>query len=395
MMTDSAALPTPYQNLKVVELARILAGPWIGQTLSDLGADVIKVESLAGDDTRQWGPPFIERANGEREAAYYHACNRGKRSVTIDFTTAAGQDLIRTLVRDADILIENFKLGGLAKYGLDYATLSSLNPRLIYCSVTGFGQNGPYAARAGYDFIVQGMSGIMYLTGEPDGPPEKIGVAFADIMTGLYGTIAIQAALAQRERSGRGQHIDMSLLDSMVGVLANQAMNYLASGNAPSRMGNAHPNIVPYSVFPCSDGHFILAVGNDGQFRKFMAALGRADIEVDSRFNTNAARVANREDLTKIITNETVQYSRSQLLALCEANAVPAGPINTLDDVFADPQVISRGMEISPTDEAGQTISGVRTPLQFSDASLDVGRPAPMRGEHNEILNDLAGWPER
>lgn len=394
-MTDIAAIQTPYQDLKVIELARILAGPWIGQTLSDLGADVIKVESRTGDDTRQWGPPFIERTNGEQEAAYYHACNRGKRSVTIDFTTAAGQDLIKALVSDADILVENFKLGGLEKYGLDYAALSHLNPRLIYCSVTGFGQTGPYAPRAGYDFIIQGMSGIMDLTGEPDGPPEKIGVAFADIMTGLYGTIAIQAALAQRERTGRGQHIDMALLDSMVGVLANQAMNYLASGNAPTRMGNAHPNIVPYSVFPCSDGHFILAVGNDGQFSKFMAALGRADLATDSRFTTNAARVANRAVLTQIIAGETALHSRSYLLALCEAHAVPAGPINKLDDVFADPQVQSRGMEITPTDSAGQTISGVRTPLQFSDAALDVARPAPMRGEHNAILDNLSGWPKR
>lgn len=394
-MSDTAARTPPYENLKVIELARILAGPWIGQTLADLGADVIKVESPAGDDTRKWGPPFINRHDGQQEAAYYHACNRGKRSVIVDFTTPQGQEIIRTLVRDADVLIENFKLGGLAKYGLDYESLSQINPRLIYCSVTGFGQTGPYAPRAGYDFIVQGMSGIMDLTGEPDGPPEKIGVAFADIMTGLYGTIAIQAALAQRERTGMGQHIDMALLDSMVGVLANQAMNYLASGKPPTRMGNAHPNIVPYSVFPCSDGHFILAVGNDGQFGRFVTALGREDLAQDERFTTNALRVANRSILMEEIAQETAKHTRAGMLALCETHGVPAGPINPLDDVFADPQVEARAMQIAPADSSGQTIPGVRTPIRFSAASLQTDTPSPMLGEHNIILRDLTGWPER
>lgn len=394
-MSDTIPRTPPYVDLKVIELARILAGPWIGQTLADLGADVIKVESPAGDDTRKWGPPFITRNDGQQEAAYYHACNRGKRSVIVDFTTPQGQEIIRTLVREADVLIENFKLGGLAKYGLDYESLAQINPRLIYCSVTGFGQTGPYAPRAGYDFIVQGMSGIMDLTGEPDGPPQKIGVAFADIMTGLYGTIAIQAALAQRERTGMGQHIDMALLDSMVGVLANQAMNYLASGTPPTRMGNAHPNIVPYSVFPCSDGHFILAVGNDGQFARFVTALGREDLAQDERFTNNALRVANRSILMDEIAQETAKHTRAAMLALCETHGVPAGPINPLDDVFADPQVEARAMQIAPADSSGQTIPGVRTPIRFSAASLQTDTPSPMLGEHNIILRDLTGWPER
>ncbi len=386
--------PPPLTGLKVLELARILAGPWIGQTLADLGADVIKVESPAGDDTRQWGPPFIERADGRSDAAYFHACNRGKRSVVIDFTTPEGQEQVRTLVREADVLVENFKLGGLAKYGLDYAALSSINPGLIYCSVTGFGQDGPYAARAGYDFIVQGMSGIMDLTGEPDGSPQKIGVAFADIFTGLYSTIAIQAALAQRTRTGTGQHIDMALLDCMTGVLANQAMNYLVSGTAPHRMGNAHPNIAPYSVFPSSDGHFILAVGNDGQFRKFVTALGRDDLADNPDYASNALRVRHRDALSADLSAETAKRTKEALLQLCEQNGVPAGPINAVDEVFADPQIIARGMQIDCTGQSGQSTPGVRTPIRFSDATLATGKAAPMLGEHNDILVKLTAWPD-
>ena len=381
----------PLQGLKVLELARILAGPWIGQTLSDLGADVIKIESPDGDDTRKWGPPFIDRANGAKEAAYFHACNRGKRSITVDFTTTEGQGIIRTLAQESDVLIENFKLGGLAKYGLDYASLSAINPRLVYCSVTGFGQEGPYAPRAGYDFIIQGMSGIMDLTGEPSGEPQKIGVAFADIMTGLYATIAIQAALAERERTGKGQHIDMALLDTMVGVLANQAMNYLASGNVPTRMGNAHPNIVPYQVFPCSDGHFILAVGNDGQFTRFCRAIGRDDLADSPDYATNALRIANREALVVAISAETITHTRADMLTLCETHGVPAGPINQLNDVFADPQIIARGMELSLNDG----LRGVRTPIRFSDSILNTNHPAPMLGEHDAIKHNLKGWPKR
>ena len=281
---------TALAGLKVVELARILAGPWIGQTLADLGAEVIKVESPEGDVTREWGPPWID-VEGERSAAYFHACNRGKRSIVVDFSTAEGQETIRRLVAGADVLIENFKVGGLKKYGLDYESLAAINPRLVYCSVTGFGQDGPYASRAGYDFMIQGMSGIMDLTGAPDGEPQKIGVAFADIFTGVYGVVAIQAALLQRERTGRGQHIDMALLDTMTGVLANQAMNFLASGIAPKRLGNAHPNIAPYQTFAVADGHLIVAVGNDQQFSRFCKVLGLDELPADPHFATNRARV--------------------------------------------------------------------------------------------------------
>ncbi|HEX7693911.1 MAG TPA: CaiB/BaiF CoA-transferase family protein, partial [Sphingomonas sp.] len=308
--------PAPLAGLKVIELARILAGPWAGQTLADLGAEVIKVESPEGDDTRKWGPPFVENPDGTHDAAYFHATNRGKRSVALDFRTPEGQAAVREMIADADVVIENFKVGGLAKYGLDFASLAAINPRLVYCSITGFGQDGPYAHRAGYDFIIQGMSGIMDLTGDPAGEPQKIGVAFADIFTGLYAVIAIQAALAMRERTGRGQHIDMALLDTMTGVLANQAMNYLVSGVSPTRLGNAHPNIAPYAAFPTADGWFILAVGNDGQFRRFCAIVGLDALGEDPRFATNPARVANRAELTKRVTEATLRFHRDDLLAL-------------------------------------------------------------------------------
>ena len=368
--------PAPLAGLKVIELARILAGPWAGQTLADLGAEVIKVESPEGDDTRKWGPPFVENPDGSHDAAYFHATNRGKRSVAIDFRTAEGQAAIRALIADADVVIENFKVGGLAKYGLDYASLSAINPRLVYCSITGFGQDGPYAHRAGYDFIIQGMSGIMDLTGDPAGEPQKIGVAFADIFTGLYAVIAIQAALAMRERTGRGQHIDMALLDTMTGVLANQAMNYLVSGVSPTRLGNAHPNIAPYAAFPTADGWFILAVGNDGQFRRFCAIVGLDALGEDPRFATNPARVANRAELTARVTEATHRFHRDDLLALLEAQGVPAGPINTVAQAFADPQVRHRQMALTIEREGG-AVPGVRTPIRFSDADLVLDRPAP------------------
>lgn len=380
----------PLKGLKVLELARILAGPWIGQTLADLGAEVIKVESPAGDDTRKWGPPFVMGADGEQQdAAYFHACNRGKKSVVIDFATPEGQAQIRKLARESDVLIENFKVGGLAKYGLDYASLRDMNPRLIYCSVTGFGQTGPYAHRAGYDYIIQGMSGIMDLTGDPDGEPQKIGVAFADIFTGLYGVIAIQAALTQRQLSGSGQHIDMSLLDSMVGVLGNQAMNFLVSGKAPRRMGNTHPNIAPYQVFPVSDGHLIIAVGNDGQFSRFCAALDLKSIQDSPDYKTNSLRVANREVLSAEISKRTRLIKRDDLLAILENAGVPAGPINTVEDVFSDPQVIARKMQINPSSES-TNVPGVRTPIQFSNTELCLEKGAPKLGEHTEaVLKDL------
>ena len=375
----------PLEGLKVIELARILAGPWAGQTLADLGADVIKVESPEGDDTRTWGPPFIEDG-GEKSAAYFHACNRGKRSIAADFRSPEGVDLVRALIRDADVVIENFKVGGLAKYGLDYESLKAINPRLVYCSITGFGQTGPYRERAGYDFLIQGMAGIMDLTGDPAGEPQKIGVAFSDIFTGLYSVIAIQAALAQRERTGLGQHIDMALLDTSVGVLANQAMNFLATGKPPRRLGNEHPNIAPYQTFAVSDGHLILAVGNDGQFARFADVIGRPELATDERFLTNASRVANRIALTEAIAGELANWQRDALLAKLEVAHVPAGPINTLEDVFADPQVVARAMRL---DLGG--VPGVRTPITMSGAELSLDRRSPRLDEHgDEIRAEIA-----
>lgn len=367
-------MATPLHGLKVVELARILAGPWAGQLLADLGADVVKVESPQGDDTRSWGPPFVERADGSRDAAYFHAANRGKRSEAVDFTTAEGQARVRDLIADADVVIENFKVGGLAKYGLDYDSLSRINPRLVYCSITGFGQDGPYAARPGYDFIIQGMSGIMDLTGDPDGAPQKIGVAYADIMTGLYAVIGIQAALAERERSGLGQHVDMALFDVMVGTLANQAMNYLVSGVTPRRLGNAHPNIAPYAAFPTADDWFILAVGNDGQFARFCAVVG---IVPDPRFATNAQRLALRNELGAVIRAATSKWGRAALLEALEQAGVPAGPINSVAQAFDDPQIRHRGMQLSMKDEEGTAIPGVRLPIRFSRSELAEASPSP------------------
>ncbi|MFX0545270.1 CaiB/BaiF CoA transferase family protein [Roseovarius sp. S1116L3] len=361
----------PLTGLKVVELARILAGPWAGQTLADLGAEVIKVESPEGDDTRRWGPPFVER-EGDRSAAYFHGTNRGKSSVAIDFRTPEGQAEVRDLVSDADIAIENFKVGGLAKYGLDYASLSELNPRLIYCSVTGFGQDGPYAHRAGYDYIIQGMSGLMSITGAPDGQPQRVGVAITDIFTGVYATTAILAALHQRGQTGKGQQIDMALLDVAVAVTANQSMNYLTTGEAPGRIGNFHPNLAPYQVFDCSDGYIIIAVGNDAQYQRLCAALGAPELATAPEYATNADRVALRDQLSGLLTARTVTFTKDGLLATCEAAGVPAGPINTLDEVYADPQIIARGMQIAP-----DGVPGVRTPIRFSDADLSLDKPSP------------------
>lgn len=362
----------PLEGLKVVELARILAGPWIGQSLADLGADVVKVEAETGDDTRTWGPPFIER-DGDKTAAYYYCANRGKDCVTADFRTPEGQQMVRDLIKDADILVENFKVGGLAKYGLDYESLSKLNPRLIYCSVTGFGQDGPWAKRAGYDFLLQGLSGLMSVTGDPDGQPQKVGVAITDIVTGLYGTIGILAAVEQRHRTGRGQHVDMSLLDCATALMANQAMNFLATGNSPYRLGNEHPNIAPYQVCPVKDGHIILAVGNDGQFQRFCKVIGRDDLAADTRFGTNSARVAHRTILTPEIEESLSGWTMDDLLAALEAATVPAGPINTMAQTFANPQIQHRGMKITP-----EGVPGVRGPWVFSDADLKLDRSAPV-----------------
>lgn len=371
-------MTTPLAGLRVIELARILAGPWAGQTLADLGADVIKVEAPEGDDTRRWGPPFIER-DGDKSAAYFYATNRGKRSITCDFRTTEGQETVRRLIADADVLIENFKVGGLAKYGLDYASLRKVNPRLVYCSVTGFGQTGPYAHRAGYDFIIQGMAGLMSVTGEPGGQPQKVGVAVTDIFTGVYSATAILAALLQRGRTGEGQHIDMSLLDVATSIMANQSMNYLVSGNPPGMMGNAHPNLAPYAVFDCADGWIILATGNDAQYRRLCGILGLDDMAEAPAYLTNADRIANRVDMTARVTAATKTWTKSDLLAACEAQGVPAGPINALDEVFADPQVIARQMQIAP-----DGLPGVRSPMTFSGADLSLDRPAPKLAEHQK-----------
>lgn len=385
------------KGVRVLELARILAGPWAGQTLADLGADVIKVEQPgSGDDTRGWGPPFVTSEAGEAEdAAYFHSCNRGKRSVTVDFRTADGQEIVRELVKYSDVLIENFKVGGLQKYGLDYDSLKEINPRLIYCSITGFGQDGPYAGRAGYDFMIQGMGGIMDLTGEPDGEPQKIGVAFADLFTGLYSVIGIQSALIEREKTGVGCHLDMALLDCQTGVLANQAMNYLVSGQVPRRMGNAHPNIVPYQVFPVKDGHLIIAVGNNGQFSSLCRILGCPDLASDPRFASNQLRVTGRDALVPRLVEKTQTWLRDALLDVLADAGVPVGPINTLGDVFSDPQVRHRAMQIGLSregDEGGSEIPAIRMPLMVDGEPIVSDRQAPRLGEHtNQILAEI-GW---
>jgi crotonobetainyl-CoA:carnitine CoA-transferase CaiB-like acyl-CoA transferase len=383
----------PLEGLKVLELARILAGPWVGQLLADLGADVVKVERPgAGDDTRGWGPPFIEGAEGDDlSAAYFHSCNRGKRSIAVDFETPEGQDLVRKLASHADVVIENFKVGGLKKYGLDYESLKQVNPRLVYCSITGFGQNGPYASRAGYDFMIQGLGGIMDLTGDPQGEPQKIGVAYVDIFTGVYSVVGILAALRRRDQTGEGAHLDMALLDVQTSVLANQAMNYLASGKSPRRMGNAHPNIVPYQVFPVADGHVIVAVGNDGQFARFVSVLGKPELAQDERFRTNAGRVGHRAALVPLLTELTLPFTREDLLSALEGQGVPAGPINTVADVFADPQIIARGMKIDLPSQAakGGAIPSVRSPIVMDGQPMAAGRPSPRLGEHtDEVLSD-------
>ncbi|UXU74054.1 MULTISPECIES: CaiB/BaiF CoA transferase family protein [unclassified Paracoccus (in: a-proteobacteria)] len=370
----------PLRGLKVVELARILAGPWIGQTLADLGAQVIKVEAPEGDDTRRWGPPFIDRlrADGttERVAAYFHAANRGKTSVICDFNDPADLARLRELIAEADVVIENFKCGGLRRFGLDYDSLSVANPGLVYASITGFGQTGPRATQPGYDFLIQGMCGIMDLTGEPGGEPQKVGVAWIDIFTGLYGVIAVQAALAERARSGLGQHLDLSLLDCGIAVLANQATNYLLGGQVPHRLGNAHPNIVPYQLFPAADGHVIIACGNDRQFQALCRALHLPDLAEDPDYATNPGRVANRERLVPLLAQATRQLERGELIGALEAVGVPAGPVNDLAEGLADPQVVARGLHIAP-----EGIPGLRSPMVFSRSELDTRRAAPALGE--------------
>ena len=386
-------------HLRVLDLSRVLAGPWAGQILADLGAEVIKVERPGnGDDTRAWGPPFLKDAYGEStgEAAYYLSANRNKQSVTIDFTRPEGQQLVRELAAKSDILIENFKVGGLEAYGLDYASLKALNPDLIYCSITGFGQTGPYAKRAGYDFMVQGLGGLMSLTGRPEGDegagPVKVGVALTDILTGLYSTVAILAALAHRQQSGGGQHIDMALLDVQVACLANQAMNYLTTGVAPQRLGNAHPNIVPYQDFPTADGNFILTVGNDSQFRKFAEVAGKPEWSDDARFLTNKQRVANRTVLVPLIRQVTVFKTTAEWVAQLEAVGVPCGPINDLAQVFADPQVQARGLAMELPHSLAGLVPQVASPIRLSETPVEYRNAPPLLGEHTQqVLERVLG----
>ena len=367
----------PLKGLRVIELARILAGPWAGQTLADLGAEVIKVESRMGDDTRTWGPPFVKTGD-ETNAAYYHSCNRGKQSVSLDFKDDADLQKLKDLIATSDILIENFKVGGLDKYGLDYNTLHNDYPYLIYCSITGFGQTGPYAKRAGYDFLMQGMSGLMSITGEPEGQPQKVGVAVTDIFTGLYAVIAVQAALRSRDTTGIGQHIDLSLLDVATATTANQAMNYLTTGISPNRKGNNHPNIVPYCAVSTKDGHIILAVGNDNQFENFSKIFDANWYQKD-KFSTNPARLKNRDELLNLIEENTRNFSSLTLLSECEKFGVPAGPINTLEEVFNDPQILHRGMKIDLHD-----VPSVRNPITFSDMEMSYDKPSPNLGDSNK-----------
>ena len=378
MWLDTPRNPNaPLAGLKVLELARVLAGPWAGQILADLGADVIKVESPDGDGTRKWGPPWIERDHGEREAAYYHAANRGKRSIIADFRDEDDLARIHDLASSADVVLENFKTGTLTKFGLDYKSLAQVNARLVYCSITGFGQTGPRAHEAGYDFVIQAMSGFMALTGEPQGQPMKMGISISDLTCGLYSVIGIQAALAMRARTGRGQHVDMALLDCSVGLLASQAMHFLTTGENPPRMGNEHAQVSAYGVFPVADGKVVLAPANDGLFRRLLTLLGRNDLLADERFATNEGRLADREELDAIIAGETSKWQMDELLADCAAAGIPAGRVNAVDAVFDDPQVKARGMRL---DLDG--IPGVRTPLTFSDAELALDRPSPRKGAH-------------
>jgi len=399
MSLPDAMPPGALSRIRVLDLSRVLAGPWAGQTLGDLGAEVIKVERPGvGDDTRAWGPPFVTDPQGEPtgESAYYMCANRNKQSLTIDFTRPAGQAVVRALAASSDVVIENFKAGGLAAYGLDYETLRELNPHLVYCSITGFGQDGPYAHRAGYDFLIQGMGGLMSITGQPDGAPgggpAKVGVALADILTGLYASTAILAALQAREHTGRGQHIDLALLDVQVACLANQSMNYLYGGKVPQRMGNAHPNTVPYQDFPTADGHMILAVGNDGQFARLCHAAGRPEWADDERFATNAARLAHRDTLVPLLRELTVQRSTRDWIALLEQHAVPCGPINNVADVFADPQVRARGMRIAMEHPQAGAVPLVANPIRLSDTPVRYREAPPQLGQHNlQVLSERLG----
>ena len=388
--------PGALAGVRVLDLSRVLAGPWAGQLLADLGADVVKVERPgAGDDTRAWGPPWLSGPDGHStgESAYYLSANRNKRSVTIDIASAEGQSLVRRLAAKSDVVLENFKVGGLAQYGLDYASLKTINPRIVYCSITGFGQTGPYASRAGYDFLIQGMGGLMSLTGRPDGAegagPVKVGVALTDIMTGLYATVAVLAALKHREQSGEGQHIDLALLDVQIACLANQAANYLVGGIVPQRMGNAHPNIVPYQEFPTADGYMIVAVGNDSQFANLCKTLGKPEWASDERFVTNPQRVKHRGELIALIHGMTVGRTTDEWVAAMEAAGVPCGPVNTLDRVFADPHVQARGTRIEMPHPLAKDLALVANPIRLSESPVQYRSAPPTLGQHTEeVLSD-------
>jgi crotonobetainyl-CoA:carnitine CoA-transferase CaiB-like acyl-CoA transferase len=412
-LRNPRSMPAPLSQIRVLELSRILAGPWAAQTLADLGASVIKVERPGtGDDTRSWGPPFAKRtgddadgstsdAASRRDAAYFLCANRGKRSVTIDFTQPEGQQIVRALARQSDVVIENFKVGGLEKYALDYASLRADNPGLVYCSITGFGQTGPYRERPGYDFLIQGMSGLMSITGEPDsapgGKPVKVGVAVTDVLAGLYAVIAIQGALAHRANTGEGQHIDIGLLDVQAAALANQALNYLVSGRAPGRLGNAHPNVVPYEAFRTSDGYIILAIGNDGQFARFCEVTGRPELADDERFASNPSRVENRGVLIPMLGDLMRARTSADWLAALERVGVPCGPINDIEQLFADPQVRARGLQIAIPDpdraaeDGGTAQPGVASPIHFSETPIQYELPPPRLGQHTDevLLEEL------
>ncbi|AUA55258.1 Formyl-coenzyme A transferase [Achromobacter spanius] len=391
--------PAPLTGIRVLDLTRVLAGPWCTQNLADLGAEVIKIERPgAGDDTRAWGPPYLkdEAGNDTTEAAYYLSANRNKMSVALDIASPRGAELVRELALQSDILVENFKVGGLKKYGLDYESLKAINPRLIYCSITGFGQTGPYASRPGYDFMIQGMGGLMSITGErddlPGGGPQKAGVAVADLMTGMYSTVGILAALLERANSGLGQHIDMALLDCQVSMMANQNLNFMTSGVAPQRAGNAHQNLVPYQVFAAADGHLIVAVGNDSQFRNYCGAIGLPELSADPRFSTNPQRVKNRTELVPLLAERMATGARDHWLTALEAVGVPAGPINTLDQVYEDPHVLARQMKRELPHPAAGKVPMAASPLKFSDSPVEYRRPPPMLGEHTaQVLAEKLG----
>jgi len=386
-------------DIKVLDLSRVLAGPWASQVLGDLGADVLKIERPgSGDETRAFGPPFVRDAQGRetQESAYYMCANRNKRSVALDLAHPQGQALVRALAQQCDVLVENFKTGALARYGLDWAALSALNPRLVYCSVTGFGHSGPYAQRAGYDFLVQAMGGLMSVTGRADdesgGGPQKVGVAVVDVAAGLYASSAILAALHARQHTGAGQHIDIALLDVQVACLLNQGMNYLYSGQVPQRMGNAHPNTVPYQDFPTADGHMVLAIGNDGQFARFCRAAGHPQWAQDARFATNAQRLAHRATLIPMLRELTVQRSTHEWVQLLQPHAVPCGPINSVADVFADPQVRERGMQISALHPQAGAVPLVASPMRLSATPVQYRQGPPQLGQHtHQALQDWLG----